>query len=691
MSIQKSRINIINNPNKSFIQTNFIEPNKQQLNQAGQLFVLSEVNRPDKNAEKIIFIINQLLEKNYYLNEKIFLSENINSLKIESIFESALVKSNRELLEFMDQERLAFDFKSLSIIVGIIYEDQIHFSSMGLNKSYLIRDVEKSYQISDINPDGGEQEMEELSSGKIFSSIITGEIPEKSYIIFCNDSLSQYLLNDDFIKILEKLKLEGATEQIKNLLNKINNYSNFCGLLIKNFPHQVERQEFKYNESDLLLAEKRTEKILTNAGSIDTKKLSKSIKNKFSKINIFFNKILKALSNIKFKFKKPASKIKDINEVVIINNKNKKLRNALLIIAGVLAIALLANTFTKKSTENEILVEENVSNFEELIMQKQSKIDSALLYNNEALAKEAILDLKKLLDSMTEKEKNKIKNYIEIENKVNGQIAQMQKIVIINDPEELANFTTVEAQANTQAISLFKSNNKIYAIDGSTNSIYLLNLENKALSKLTKNENIKNNSLSTIERNNNIYFLSENQVISIDKQEKINFNKIKIDNYSQISAFDIYNNRPYLLNKEQKQIYRYDQMPKDELSNFSNWIKEGGNINPVSLVTDFSIFVLDQSGTVYKFLEGKKDASFATENIEPALSSADILRVGEKYLYVLDKTSKRLIVYIKESGKFINQYQSDKFDNLKDLMVDESKNKAYILNNNSIYSIPLNF
>lgn len=695
MSIQKSRINIINNPNKSFTQASFIESNKQQSERVGQLFILSEINKPDKNAEKIIFIISQLLEKNYYLNEKLFLSENINSFKLESIFESALVKSNRELLEFMDQEKLVFDFKSLNIIAGIVYENQIHFSSMGLNKSYLIKEAEKTYQISDINPDVGEHETEELSSGKIFSSIISGEIPEKSYIVLCNASLSQYLLNDDFIKILEKLKLEGATEQIKNLLNKINNYSNFCGLLIKNFPHQVERQEFKYSEADLSLAEKQTEKILTNAGSIDTKKIKKKMKKNISGIGSFFKKIFKAIvkffTAIKNKFKKKESKLEDINEVVVINTKNKKMRNSLLIVLGILIIALLVNSLLKKNSENEILIEENVSNFEELIAQKQGKIDSALLYNNKTLANEAILDLKKLLDSMSDKEKNKIKNFAEIENKVNGQIAQMQNIIFINDPEELINFSHSEWQANPQAISLLKSNNKIYAIDTNKKSIYSLNLGNKEVKLLSENDLIKNGALATNEKNNTIYFLVDGQIINIDKQEKLSFKKIKVDNFSQISAFDVYNNRPYLLNKEQKQIYRYEQMSKNEISNYSQWIKDGANINPLYFVTDYHIFILDQGANIYKFLDGKKEDNFVSENIEPALKSADILRVSEKYLYLLDKNDKRLIVYIKDTGKFLNQYHSEKFDNLKDLMIDEAQSKAYVLNGSSIYTIPLSF
>ena len=88
MPIKTSLINIVNNQNKSFVQASFIEPSidKEKAKQAGLLFNLAEINQPDKMAEKIIFVINQLLEKNYYLNEKIFLTDQINGLKIESVF-----------------------------------------------------------------------------------------------------------------------------------------------------------------------------------------------------------------------------------------------------------------------------------------------------------------------------------------------------------------------------------------------------------------------------------------------------------------------------------------------------------------------------------------------------------------------------------------------------------------------------
>lgn len=694
MSIKTSRVNVLNNPNKSFIQSTIIEPNKNQSEKAGILFLLAEINQPDRIAEKIIFIISQLLEKNYYLNERIFLAEQLNSLKIEAIFESALVKSNRELLEFIDQEKINFNFKTLNIIVGLIYEDQIHFSSMGQNKSFLIKKDGDNWQISDINPNDEEYELEELATGKIFSSIISGELPDKSYIVFSNPSLAQYLLSDEFVKIIGELKLEGATEQIKNYLKRINNYSNFCGLLIKNNINN-NSEDFRYCESDLTKTEKNTEKLLTVPGSIDRKKLSEGVGKFFDKIN-FFKKLPKT-KNIfgKIKFKK--EKNTEIAEHSDSGRKNKN-KKILLIIVGVLLLILIANFAFKKKETSEVLVEENASNFEELIAQKQSQIDSALLYNNESRAQELILELKTITDNLTDKEKNKVKDYAEIEKKLNEQIAKIQKVITINNPEELGNFNVVEAGANTQAISLFKSTNKIYAVDGNTNSIYLLNLENKVLSKLTKNEAIKNTGISINEKNNKVYFLTENNIVSIDNQEKISFNKIKTENYSQFSSFDVYNNRPYLLNKEEKQIYRYDQMPKDELSSFSKWIKDGNVINPVCLITDYNIYLLEKDGTIYEYLEGKQAEKFTTASIEPKINNATLMRFGGKYLYIVDKDGKRFIVYKYEKDKndmksinFINQYYSEKFDDIRDIMIDESKNKAYVLNGNIVYSINLTF
>lgn len=686
MSLKTSKINIVNNPNKSFTQSSFIDAKNNQNDRAGSLFLLIEINRADRLGEKIAFIISQLLEKNYYLNEKIFLADQINSLKIESVFESALVKTNRELLEFIDQEKINFNFIDLSIIVGLIYDGQIHFSSMGQNKSFLIRKNEKGWQVSDINPDDENPQLNGLSSGKIFSSIISGELPNESYTIFTNASLAQYLLNDEVINVLEKLKLDGATEQIKNLINNINNYSNFCGLIIKNFNNYREQQEFKYVEPNLELAEKKTEKLLTDLGDINKKAINKSFQNFLNKINIFkyLEKLIKKLKKIRIKKEENKNE-----EIPIVTTDIKKKKRWLLIALGALLIILAVSLYSQRDKKTNIFVEENVSSHEEKINQKLSQIESSLLYNNEEKAKEIIKELQDLMVNLTDKERNKIKNYSDLENELKTQIEKIQKIIKIQNPKEVANFSLINEQAQVSAIAPIISNNKIYGIDGQNKAIYSLNLSDNLLAKIADNENLSETNSISHYNQDSVQFLTENQIVSINSKEEISLGKISPENRDAIKSFAIYNNRPYLLDSQKNQIFKYSRKNND-FDSPSAWIKDNSNIKALSLIIDYNIYILDQSGVVYKYLEGNRQ-EYKTEVIEPVMEKPEILRMSDKYIFIMDKVNKRIAVFFKEDGYFINQYYLENLNNIKDFVINEKESKLYILNENSIYEINLTF
>ena len=682
MPIKTSIINIINNQNKSFVQAGFVEPSidKEKAKKAGLLFFLVEINQADKIAEKMMFIITQLLEKNYYLNEKIFLVDEINGLKVESVFESALVKTNRELLEFIDQERINFNFKKLNLIVGSEYNERIYFSSIGQNKSFLISQNEKGFNISDINPESDENEKEELISGKIFSSIISGEIPEKSYIIFTNDSLSQYLINDNFIKILNELKLDGATEQMKFNLGKINNYSNFCGLFIQNCPHCSEINTFHYSESDLNNTKENTEKLLETPGNINKEIIKKKTINIFKRINIF-KPLIKAIKSLFTKIKK-----EDVNknpDIIMVSPKQKKIRKVLFIVVLLLLIALLLSIFLKKKDHNEVLEKENVSNYEELILQKQNQIKNSLLYNNKTQAGETINELKEILNSLSDKEKNKIKDYQTIEETLNEQIRTIQGMYKIDSPEEIINFKNNNEQSDIKSFSLNSASQKMYAIDGKNHIIYSLNLNDKTFNKISQDEKISGDTLSGIE-GDIYYFLTDNQLVSVGPEEKVSFSPISIENRQNISSFDIYNGRAYLLDKERNQILKYEK----DGSKYTDWLKKNDNIEPISLITDYDIYLLNENGIINKYLSGNKE-EFELEIIAPKLEKGDIMKINTNYIFIFDKTQKRLIIFLKKDGLFVNQYSSDKFTDIRDFAIDDKNKKAYFLNDNTIYSINL--
>ncbi len=55
-------------------------------------------------------------------------------------------------------------------------------------------------------------------------------------------------------------------------------------------------------------------------------------------------------------------------------------------------------------------------------------------------------------------------------------------------------------------------------------------------------------------------------------------------------------------------------------------------------------------------------------------------------LYILEPVKNRLIIIDKKGG-IIKQYQSDKFNDLKDLVVLEKEKKIYLLNGTEIVEI----
>ena len=112
------------------------DANKEAL--AGRLFAIVEININKAQALKTInFLINNI-NHNYYQNEKIILRERISSLKVEHIFETSLAKTNKDLAEFLDREKIKVTPANLNITIGVIHENNLHFSSVGKNKSLLI-------------------------------------------------------------------------------------------------------------------------------------------------------------------------------------------------------------------------------------------------------------------------------------------------------------------------------------------------------------------------------------------------------------------------------------------------------------------------------------------------------------------------------------------------------------------------
>ena len=59
------------------------------------------------------------------------------------------------------------------------------------------------------------------------------------------------------------------------------------------------------------------------------------------------------------------------------------------------------------------------------------------------------------------------------------------------------------------------------------------------------------------------------------------------------------------------------------------------------------------------------------------------------YLYVIDPDKNRIVLFDKINGSLIGQYISDKFNDLKNITVDEEEKKMYILNGDKIFEVEI--
>lgn len=288
------------------------QPDAEKERLAGKLFVLIEIDAGRANSLKLInFIINSI-NQNYYQNEKIILRERISSLKIEHIFETALTKTNRDLKEFLKEEKIKIKQSDLNITIGVIYENDLHFSNVGKNKAMLIykekekkkntgakkqEDSPATYKIAVLG-NNEENKSKTKNEQGFFAEVISGVIPQEGYFLFTNEALPEYLSHKQLIKIITKLPPLSAAEQIKNTLTTINAYVSFSGIIIKNSSGEPEAQisqeptpavdadieSADASFEDLNATEENTEKYLSPSGIINFKKWSKNCTKALTKV-----------------------------------------------------------------------------------------------------------------------------------------------------------------------------------------------------------------------------------------------------------------------------------------------------------------------------------------------------------------------------------------------------------------------
>ncbi len=734
---------ILNSGKTSGASVVFIsQPEAQKEKIAGKLFVLAEIAIKKSEGEKIINFLISELEDNYYNDEKVLLVGKIEGLKAENIFEAALAKTNKNLNEFLAQNKIKLNTGTASITLGLVHGNQLHFASYGKNRSLLIYRRQDGYEIINVeadakNADQADDEKYISKNANLFASVVSGEVPLGSYFVFAGESLPEYLSSQDMVSIITKLPPIVAAEQIKNVLGKINNFVPFLGIIIKNTTGSDGQEIREAAElprsaqtsiSSLNHTEQRTETMLAPAGLISLSKASKSIKaflinlkpkakpakrfanpdhadrNTDIKTEVPKKPLLNLPSANSFLHSQkitlkhgPRHLLQSATKVfgVILNILNPKnwlslpakligwLRSLnkknLILFAGLIIIVLTLITSLLLAKTNKAK-EEAQKNFDNLITEIESK--------------EALIDSHLLYNDEDGASRvlNDVKNLIStMPRQKDFEIAAYDRLTasIVPLEEKIMKITRLEKLEEVRDISGLGVNNIVFAdgkIYGAANSgIQVLPLDGSE----TVAVNIEEASNLTNGKGDGkgaVFYQAADKIFKLTTSDnKITTYTLKDHNEADgYSGFSIYNNKLYLAARTQNQIYSFNAT----MSARTNWLKEAADVSQAADVyVDGRVYVLNADGSVKHLYVGKNEP-YASQALEPTTSASKLLG-DDKQLYILDKNSQRLAIIAKDDGHLMNQYVFSSLASLDDFALDSAGRTIYLLSGEKIYKFGL--
>ena len=261
------------------------------------------------------------------------------------------------------------------------------------------------------------------------------------------------------------------------------------------------------------------------------------------------------------------------------------------------------------------------------------------------------------------RKENEIKtSLIEIQEKIN----QAESFLIFKNEEE--------------ANALFKEAWKEILLLTETKSSDIIDLKQsveESLENLNKLEKIENPEL--VNEPDPKLFSSPSSSLVEPPSFEFNFDL----SASYLSSF-------YFLDKKTCEIIKYSLLGGENWGSPKKWIKDKGPCSePKSMTVDGSVWILNGDNSILRYYAGSFQETIIPdffpfpENITQIKTKADI-----PYLYLLEPVKKRVVI-IDKKGKIIKQFQSEKFDNLKDVDVSQDGKTIYLLNSSTIYKLKL--
>jgi len=321
------------------------------------------------------------------------------------------------------------------------------------------------------------------------------------------------------------------------------------------------------------------------------------------------------------------------------------------------------------------------------IEDKRGAAQASVIYGDEAKAITLLQEAKQLNDTIPENSKERETQKATFTTQITSALMDLRHMTVV-EPVVIADLGQTSVRKMVRLVD-----NLLLFGTGDEENLVSVSLLTKTVQPVLTGVMKHLISASTPKEQDKIVFLNEANNVG-DYTADIGSISPKVIAYpltnTHIIANFVYNTRLYTLDNANNQIYKHNTT-QTGYDKGTPWIK--GTPPDFSLAISFaidgSIYVLASDGTIQKFNGGEPQA-FTISGLEPALDRpTEIYTYNDiANLYVLEPTNKRVIVLSKE-GKLIKQYTSDAWTNPTSMVIDETRQTIYLLDQNIIYSFRL--
>lgn len=706
------------------------QPKDPEERKHGLIFAVIEIVGPLSSAEEIAELIIDTLHNEFY--------KDIDRDSLES-FEASLSKINEELANITEQGKINWLGK-LNAILAVLADDTLHLTQSGNVEAILYRN-DKSNTIS--------QELagDAINPLRTFINIASGDLLDGDRIGIFSPGVFYHLSREETQKYVTGFHPSISSNHLAKLLEE-NNSARRCSAIIIEMitPEALANDTIgEDKEEEVWISDSRGNlEAITKSASPIALKMAKSSMGILGKIFVFVAEVIAPFLVSQFeKAKALVLKTKAPKENIFIETRealSNSRREALdfeesrfgeaqdnsvlqteqeqsrtpIIVSSFKKIATSAKASTKKSLPKNtkmivisifaiILLllsgisvqkkraEQSRAASEKLLSEAQDKFNSA---ENSIILNENDKAIESLKEARDLAEKTKKTKYFrdDAENllaRINEKLDTASGIIKISS-EPIADLSK-ETAKNTASLALIGSD--LYTIDASNGNIFKIDIDSGEASIALAKPDFEGKIISStaIDETTLLAIITDApKVYTFDTKSK-DFSEAKVSGDGWEKGIDIasFSSNLYITSNYDKTVYKHLKNVGGYGKKVS-YIKDLSSIDLtdiVSMAIDGSVYILKKDGEILKFISGtKKD--FSIKGLPEKITDPKKIfaNANVKGLFVVD--GKR-IIRVNEKDEFVNQYTSDKLNNIDGIYADGEKNALYILSGNKIYKVGL--